>query len=52
MKRFLFLLILVTVFSFSLYTPIPNENFEKTLIKLGCDDTLFDSDPLKAKYDL
>ena len=38
MKRFLFLLIFIPVFSFSQYTAIPDENFEQALIDLGYDD--------------
>ena len=41
MKRFLFLILIIPVFSFSQYTAIPDENFERVLIRLGCDDNLF-----------
>ena len=40
MKRFLFIFVFIPVFSFSQYTAIPDENFEKALIDLGYDDVI------------
>ena len=40
MKRVLFLLVFIPVFSFSQYTTIPGENFEQALIDLGYDDVI------------
>ena len=37
MKKILFVLMLIPVFSFSQYTAIPDENFEQALIELGYD---------------
>ena len=40
MKRLLFLLLLIPVFSFSQHTAIPDQNFEQALIDLGYDNVI------------
>jgi len=49
MKKILFLLLLISTYSYGQYTSIPDINFEKTLIKLGYDDATPDGRILTSR---